>query len=210
MAQASPENGPRKHIWTSSPFDEDKNDEDVRKRVDKFLLRTGLHDYAPYFKSGAFLARRPFGEQQVNYLKAQHGADGKKQREEVHDLERKLTNTQEGSSEYPEDLMEKRHAYEYDQLKREGERGRWYIYVRQNWHVHALILCCSLGAIIQGWDETAVNGGMPCFLVAQSNAKSRTAQLYYARSTDFNIEEDHTLIGLLNSAPYLMCIVSCL
>ena len=210
MAQASHENGPRRRIGTRGPFDEDRTVDDVKRRVDEFLCRTGLQEYAQHFENGAFLARRPFGNEQVKYLEAQHGLDGKKQREEVHDLDRKLTNTQEGLSEYPEDLMEIRHEYECNQLKREGERRRWYIYIRQNWHVHALILCCSLGAIIQGWDETAINGGMSCFLVAQSNAKSRTAQLYYARSTDFNIEEDHTLIGLLNSAPYLMCIVSCL
>ena len=172
MAQASHENGPRRRIGTRGPFDEDKTVEDVMRRVDEFLRRTGLHEYAQHFKNGAFLARRPFGIEQVKYLKAQHGPDGKKQREEVHDLDRKLTDTQEGLSEYPEDLMKTRHEYEYDQLKREGERRRWYIFIRQNWHVHALILCCSLGAIIQGWDESAVNGGMSCFLVAQSNAKS--------------------------------------
>ncbi|KAL9016462.1 MAG: hypothetical protein Q9185_006198 [Variospora sp. 1 TL-2023] len=29
----------------------------------------------------------------------------------------------------------------------------------QPWILYALVGCCSLGAAVQGWDETAVNGG---------------------------------------------------
>jgi len=30
---------------------------------------------------------------------------------------------------------------------------------KQPWRLYALVGCCSLGAAVQGWDETAVNGG---------------------------------------------------
>lgn len=33
---------------------------------------------------------------------------------------------------------------------------------KQPWMMYALIGCCSLGAAVQGWDETAVNGGQSC------------------------------------------------
>ena len=33
------------------------------------------------------------------------------------------------------------------------------VYFSQPWRIHALVGCCYVGAIIQGWDETGVNGG---------------------------------------------------
>ncbi|KAL9009420.1 MAG: hypothetical protein Q9173_005550 [Seirophora scorigena] len=71
----------------------------------------------------------------------------------------------------------------------------------QPWILYALVGCCSLGAAVQGWDETAVNG----------------AQLFYVHP--FGIGEDPSgtndnghngdagLRGLVNSAPYLCCAV---
>ncbi|KAL8756627.1 MAG: hypothetical protein Q9199_002814 [Rusavskia elegans] len=68
----------------------------------------------------------------------------------------------------------------------------------QPWILYALVGCCSLGAAVQGWDETAVNG----------------AQLYYAHafgigkgSSDAPDDRDAGLRGLVNSAPYLCCAV---
>ncbi|KAI4109633.1 MAG: hypothetical protein LQ339_001746 [Xanthoria mediterranea] len=68
----------------------------------------------------------------------------------------------------------------------------------QPWILYALVGCCSLGAAVQGWDETAVNG----------------AQLYYAyalaigkESGDAPDGRDAGLRGLVNSAPYLCCAV---
>ncbi len=46
------------------------------------------------------------------------------------------------------------------------------------------------------------------FRRAENNADNRIAQLFYPK--DFKIAGNSGLIGLLNSAPYLMCIVSCL
>ncbi|KAI4282916.1 MAG: hypothetical protein L6R38_002581 [Xanthoria sp. 2 TBL-2021] len=68
----------------------------------------------------------------------------------------------------------------------------------QPWILYALVGCCSLGAAVQGWDETAVNG----------------AQLYYVYafgigedSGDAPDDRDAGLRGLVNSAPYLCCAV---
>lgn len=62
----------------------------------------------------------------------------------------------------------------------------------QKWTLYALVGCCSLGAAVQGWDETAVNG----------------AQVFYKRA--FNLldsKNDPGILGLINSAPYLCCAV---
>ncbi|KAI1361581.1 general substrate transporter [Xylaria arbuscula] len=58
--------------------------------------------------------------------------------------------------------------------------------------MYLLILCCSLGAAVQGWDETAVNG----------------AQLFYTRA--FHIDDKPLTIGFVNAAPYISSAFVCL
>ncbi|KAF2715807.1 hypothetical protein K504DRAFT_478840 [Pleomassaria siparia CBS 279.74] len=62
---------------------------------------------------------------------------------------------------------------------------------KQPWRLYALVGCCSLGAAVQGWDETAVNG----------------AQIYYIDALGLRGRDG--LLGLVNSAPYLCCAFSC-
>ena len=130
--------------------------------VDDFLRRTGLLDYAHYIRIGAFLARRPFGQKQVDELKRAHTEEDARSdagqlgpREDPSAAGSEIRNTSNDIKE----LKNLRRQYEYEMLDREGDRGRWHIFWRQKWNVHALVLCCSLGAAIQGWDESAVNGG---------------------------------------------------
>ncbi len=76
-------------------------------------------------------------------------------------------------------------------LKQEDPRtgNKW----NQPWIMYALVGCCSLGAAVQGWDETAVNG----------------AQVFYqhAFGIDGNGRHDPALRGLVNAAPYLCCAI---
>ncbi|KAF2492702.1 putative MFS myo-inositol transporter [Lophium mytilinum] len=62
---------------------------------------------------------------------------------------------------------------------------------KQPWRLYILIACCSVGAAVQGMDETAVNA----------------AQIYYQKA--FGISGKDGWIGLLNGAPYLCCALSC-
>ncbi|KAF2265060.1 hypothetical protein CC78DRAFT_532691 [Lojkania enalia] len=62
---------------------------------------------------------------------------------------------------------------------------------KQPWRLYALVGICSLGAAVQGWDETAVNG----------------AQVYYTEALELTGKDGW--IGLVNSAPYLCCAFSC-
>ena len=201
---------PEQEIGVRGPFDSYETRESMLVSVDNFLRRTGLHDYAHYFRVGAFLARRPFGKKQVEYLKRAHREEDNQSRERAsgsrEDLHTGSGDTQGASNDADESRVLRR-RYEYEKLNREGDRGRWRIFTRQKWRVHALVLCCSLGAMIQGWDESAVNGGNLCLLHFRCSLTSASAQLYYP--IIFHIDDQQWLIGLINSAPYLMCILSC-
>ncbi|KAI4194636.1 MAG: hypothetical protein LQ350_007661 [Teloschistes chrysophthalmus] len=60
----------------------------------------------------------------------------------------------------------------------------------QPWILYALVGCCSLGAAVQGWDETAVNSGKP-----SSSFNSPILQLNHALSLQPNCSM-HTLSAL--------------
>ncbi|KAF9732672.1 hypothetical protein PMIN06_002873 [Paraphaeosphaeria minitans] len=62
---------------------------------------------------------------------------------------------------------------------------------KQPWRLYALVGVCSLGAAVQGWDETAVNG----------------AQVYYREA--LGLMDAPGWLGLVNSAPYMCCAFSC-
>ncbi|KAL8787200.1 MAG: hypothetical protein Q9195_007891 [Heterodermia aff. obscurata] len=75
----------------------------------------------------------------------------------------------------------------------------------QPWILYALIGCCSLGAAVQGWDETAVNGGTTSYIrEAQTTIDMivNIAQLYYKYA--FGIGDtggnEPVILGLVNSA----------
>ncbi len=123
------------------------------KRLNGFLQRTGLGEHQRLFRIGAFLARRNPGADQVKYVtdfRRQEEAEGTAHQDSEHGPTETIENR--GLREEEEDRI----------LLREGHKDKWFrlhVLFRQNWHVIALVGCCSLGAIIQGWDETAINGG---------------------------------------------------
>ena len=150
-------------IGVRSPFDAYDDREKMLNMADDFLRRTGLLDYAHYIRIGAFLARRPFGEKQVKHLKqARREEDDAEQAISESSSPKNRNDVSQDAGKRLQDSKENkelRRQYEYDMLNREGDRARWQIFWQQSWRVHALVLCCSLGAAIQGWDESAVNGG---------------------------------------------------
>ncbi|KAF2814572.1 putative MFS myo-inositol transporter [Mytilinidion resinicola] len=64
---------------------------------------------------------------------------------------------------------------------------------KQPFRLWAVVLLCSLGAAVQGWDETAVNG----------------AQIQYQYAFGIDGPSHNGYRGLTNSAPYLCCTLSC-
>lgn len=146
-------------IGLKGPFEDYPTEDDETKRLNEFLRRTGLNDYERIFRIGAFLARRDPGVDQVAYVR------------KIREAERAITNnpgkgsTLEDPQDGPFETIENKRIREDEEdriLGREGYNTSWFrlhIFFRQNRRVIALVGCCSLGAIIQGWDETAINGG---------------------------------------------------
>lgn len=156
MSQSS-QHSEERSVGIRSPFDDYPKEEDEKKRLKAFLERTGLHDYERFIRIGAFLARREPGTPQIKYMKKirrQEDAARSNYREEDTAPQGSIY----GLKETAED-KKKREAYEDYILNREGCTGKWNIFFQQSRHVLALVGCCSLGAVIQGWDETAINGG---------------------------------------------------
>jgi len=218
MAPTSLERWQRDRIGGRGPFDGCETEKDTLEMANRFLRRSGLVVYAHYFRIGASLAKRSFGtapqgrhDYQVDYLRKFH---------ETNDIALEATRSRsrrESQSEPKDDLNEEidtqeirqlRREEEYRRLEDEGNRKKWQIYRRQTWRVHALVLCCSLGAAIQGWDESAVNGGEIYFMRLGWPLTCPPAQLYYKEKKALDIERP-IVVGLINSAPYLMCIFSC-
>ncbi|KAI4185195.1 MAG: hypothetical protein LQ346_005958 [Caloplaca aetnensis] len=71
----------------------------------------------------------------------------------------------------------------------------------QPWILYALVGCCSLGAAVQGWDETAVNGAQLYYAYAFGIGKDSTGTSHDGRDGDAGLR------GLVNSAPYLCCAI---
>ncbi|OJD39050.1 mfs sugar transporter [Diplodia corticola] len=88
-----------------------------------------------------------------------------------------------------------RDALEYREGSDEKKRLQWEAEqkgrdrFRQTWTLYALVVICSIGAAVQGWDESAVS----------------SAQIYYQYA--LNIQGN--ILGLVNAAPYLCCAVTC-
>lgn len=154
-----PERSNTKPVRFKGPFDDYPGEDDEKRRLNAFLKRTGLHDYERFIRIGAFLARRHPGGPQVEYvqeIRRQEGAArSNSQGESI---------AQQDSNHEPTETANKQAQEEYEDkiLLSEGYTGKWFrlrIFFRQSWRVLALVGCCSLGAVIQGWDETAINGG---------------------------------------------------
>lgn len=81
----------------------------------------------------------------------------------------------------------------------------------QTWTLYAVVIVCSLGAAVQGWDESAVSGGKLDHFASSSKADNlrRTALISYQFSLDIWRNSDAYYLGLVNAAPYLCCTFAC-
>ncbi|CAM1509478.1 Fc.00g032170.m01.CDS01 [Cosmosporella sp. VM-42] len=102
-----------------------------------------------------------------------------------------------GDMDMDDDLQSLRDKYSRVEGLDEDERRTLVNEVEHKWKnpkmLYFLVTICSLCAVVQGMDETVVNG----------------AQIFYKRQfgIDSDSEQDSWLVGLTNSAPYLCCAV---
>ena len=152
-------------VGLRGPFNDYPREEDEIRRLHDFMQRTGLGDYERYFRIGAFLARRNPGPDQVKYVREFRDKETAAAAAASNSSVESTTHQQSkhGPTETIGNETRRLREEEEDRiLGREGHKEklfRLHVLSRQNWRVNALVGCCSLGAIIQGWDETAINGG---------------------------------------------------
>ncbi|KAK5044803.1 hypothetical protein LTR84_010459 [Exophiala bonariae] len=169
-------NIPSLDVLINGPFN-DKSEREMRLLLNDFLTATGLRDYEHYFTKGMFLAQNPaaFDQPREDGL---HLTQEEKETLVYEEVPVKRVNRTESSSSWRPDYK------------------KWRNISAPLWR---LVCLCALGAAVQGWDESAVNG----------------AQLFYQRAFRIHIESDikaerkPMVVGLVNSAPYLACFVSC-
>lgn len=72
-----------------------------------------------------------------------------------------------------------------------------------------LVLLCAIGAVVQGWDESAINSAQSYYQDAYgiwidkpSNPSTNTTDPRWNSTSPWKV-------GLVNSAPYLCCVISC-
>ena len=144
--------------------------QEIHDAVDEFLSRSHLHSFEPEVRRGALLAQDPMAFRKWDDLDRHEGKKvytGTAQCEpqifadEKHSLcsELGVTATELDRPSPQETLSaEMDRSTDNNSLLAQFQQS-WKQYWSQHYMIHALVGCCSLGAAVQGWDESAVNGG---------------------------------------------------
>ena len=97
-----------------------------------------------------------------------------------------------------------------DKLATTGDR-RSRKMVREKWNLRPmawrLVTLCALGALVQGWDQSAVNDAQLYYQDAWELRIDSPDPKYSSGRMGFHAEP--WKLGLVNSAPHLCCVVSC-
>lgn len=158
-----------------NPFN-DRPPKEMREKLIEFMKHTGIEDiYRHHFERGMFIAQNPKALDDPKYR-----TDG-------------LTLTDEEAR-----------CLKLDRIATSDENESWRMDMKK-WKLPAplwrLVMLCALGAVVQGWDESAIN----------------SAQAYYQDAYGIWIDPQPGSgerpapwkVGLVNSAPYLCCVLSC-
>ncbi|KAG6368545.1 hypothetical protein INS49_002757 [Diaporthe citri] len=161
----------------------------LKQLMHAFIRETYLDEYEiPHLQRGTFLAAAPY-----HYRKreSQAPSEGNKQPS--------IATRPDLAADHAVLVNEKEHKWLT--LEREDEEtGNFFTRLKSYPRsTYLVIVCCSLGAIVQGFDETAVNAAQVFYSLAfRDTSQGKT------------IAELPVLLGLVNSAPYLMSAISCL
>ena len=165
----------------------------MEEKLKFFMEETELWDYENHFRKGMFLAQHPQAldtDKRVRYLADELGlgpsTDLKPTHREYSCLKRDKIDTADEPRKWKTDMK------------------KW----RLPWPLWRLVTLCALGALIQGWDEAAVNSAQqfyqPAFKMYIENNGTSTTD-----APPSGIPARPWSVGLVNSAPYLCCVLSC-
>ncbi|MCJ1427554.1 Solute carrier 2 (Facilitated glucose transporter) member 8 [Sticta canariensis] len=164
----------------------------MEEKLKLFMEETELWDYKKYFRKGMFLAQHPQAhtDGKVQYLADELGLGPS--------ISLKPTKREYTCLKRDEiDTTDEPRTWKTDKKKWRLPRPLW-----------RLVTLCALGALIQGWDEAAVNSAQqfyqPAFKMYIENNDTSTID-----ALSSNIPGRPWLVGLVNSAPYLCCVLSC-
>ena len=178
-------------VRVNGPFN-DLSPVEMENKLNSLMDSTELLPYKDYFRKGMFLAQHPQAldtDEKVQYLEGElkpllgQSISLQPTKRELKYLKRDRI-----------DITDEPRNWKMDMKK-------W----RLPWPLWRLVILCALGALVQGWDESAVN----------------SAQLFYQPAFKIYIGgEGHSMppngitpqpwiVGLVNSAPYLCCVFSC-
>ena len=154
-------------VRINGPFN-DIEPEDMETLLDDFMKKTDIeHIYRQIFRKGMYLAQ--YSEAFANPGEREDGLS----------------------------LTDKEQKYiKFEKLVTTNELPTWKLDF-EKWRLPGplwrLVVLCALGALVQGWDEAAVN----------------SAQLYYQSPLKIPLDSEPFRAGIVSSAPYLCCVFSC-
>ncbi|KAK2778098.1 hypothetical protein FQN53_001865 [Emmonsiellopsis sp. PD_33] len=154
----------------------------VLEHAERFRMQKGLRDVIPgdLMAKAALLARNPDAFMYFDPT--------------LTDDERPSTEITSREREILKDLSDEHYPEHLDALRDEREH-RW----RQSRALYGTIALCSIGAAVQGWDQTGANGGN-VFFPAELGIPFKASDTH-----DLSPEElrNQWIIGLVNSAPFI-------
>lgn len=165
---------------TLNPFN-GKTEAEMDKYLEEFMRETGIEDhYRLFFQKGMFIAQNGQLLDHPEYFP--HGLS--------------ITD-------------EEREFLELDAI----DKGETWAMNLKKWRLPGplwrLVTLCAIGAVVQGWDESAVNSAQSYYQDAYKIWIYKPTLPNGSAPNTIVPEPKPWLVGLVNSAPYLCCVLSC-
>ena len=212
-------------VRINGPFNRKSSDQMV-DALNAFMENTGIEEiYRIHFEKGMFIAQHPQSlDDEKTRIDYEHTLRTPQLREKdredflslPHEEKKEIIRRLRSSdfSLYKGDFLaltrEEAKFVRRDKLATTDERrSRKMIWAKWNlprmlWR---LVTLCALGALIQGWDQSAVNSAQLYYQDAWKLRIDPPDRKYPPEKVDFHAEP--WKLGLVNSAPYLCCVLSC-
>lgn len=177
-------------------FFNNKDPDQMNRYLVEFLGVTGLRNHGNIFSKGMYLAQHP--DAFNRNLPPEPGLL-------LDEDERAAVRLDKD----PQKMAPSRHSGRLPNIQM-PDLTKWYALPGILWR---LVFICALGATVQGMDEAAINGAQIIFqyvfrIFIQAPVDTTSTGLHKAGTNDPMPDRPY-IVGLVNAAPYLCCVVSC-